>query len=39
MGAVGYIEAKNKNPEIDVMFVNSDKNSTLEEVNTFRGFA
>ena len=35
MGAVGYIEAKNKNPNIDVMFVNADKNGTLDEAKYF----
>ena len=30
MGAVGYIEAKNQNPEVDVLFVNSDKDWGLE---------
>ena len=35
MGAVGYIEAKNQNPEIDVLFVNADKNGTLEEAKYF----
>jgi len=35
MGAVGYIEAKNRNPQVDVMFVNGDKNGTLEEAKYF----
>jgi phosphonate transport system substrate-binding protein len=35
MGAVGYIEAKNKNPQIDVMFVNGDKNGKLDEAKYF----
>ncbi len=35
MGAVGYIEAKNKNPEIDVLFVNSDKNWSLDGAKYF----
>lgn len=35
MGAVGYIEAKNKNPEIDVMFVNADKNGKIDEAKYF----
>lgn len=35
MGAVGYIEAKNKNPEVDVLFVNADKNGTLDEAKYF----
>ena len=35
MGAVGYIEAKNQNPEVDVLFVNSDKNGSLDEAKYF----
>jgi phosphonate transport system substrate-binding protein len=35
MGAVGYIEAKNKNPQIDVLFVNADKNGALDEAKYF----
>jgi len=35
MGAVGYIEAKNKNPQIDVLFVNADKNGKLDEAKYF----
>ncbi|MCL1905596.1 MAG: phosphate/phosphite/phosphonate ABC transporter substrate-binding protein [Clostridiales bacterium] len=35
MGAVGYIEAKNKNPQVDVMFVNADKNGKLDEAKYF----
>jgi len=35
MGAVGYIEAKNKNPQVDVLFVNADKNGSLEEAKYF----
>ncbi|MCL1793079.1 MAG: phosphate/phosphite/phosphonate ABC transporter substrate-binding protein [Oscillospiraceae bacterium] len=35
MGAVGYIEAKNRNPEINVMFVNADKNGKLDEAKYF----
>ena len=35
MGAVGYIEAKNQNPAVDVLFVNSDKNGTLDEAKYF----
>ncbi|MCL2807980.1 MAG: PhnD/SsuA/transferrin family substrate-binding protein [Coriobacteriia bacterium] len=31
MGAVGYIEAKSKNPEIDVLFVNSGASGTLDD--------
>jgi len=35
MGAVGYIEAKNKNPQIDVLFVNADKNGKIDEAKYF----
>ena len=35
MGAVGYIEAKNKNPQIDVLFVNADKHGSLDEAKYF----
>jgi len=35
MGAVGYIEAKNQNPEIDVLFVNADQNGSLDEAKYF----
>jgi phosphonate transport system substrate-binding protein len=35
MGAVGYIEAKNKNPQVNVLFVNSDKNGSLDEAKYF----
>jgi phosphonate transport system substrate-binding protein len=35
MGAVGYIEAKNRNPQVDVLFVNGDKNGTLDEAKYF----
>ncbi|MCL1803773.1 MAG: phosphate/phosphite/phosphonate ABC transporter substrate-binding protein [Eubacteriaceae bacterium] len=35
MGAVGYIEAKNRNPQVDVLFVNSDKNGSLDEAKYF----
>ena len=35
MGAVGYIEAKNKNPNVDVLFVNADKHGTLDEAKYF----
>lgn len=35
MGAVGYIEAKNRNPEIDVLFVNSDENWSLDGAKYF----
>jgi len=35
MGAVGYIEAKNKNPQVDVLFVNADKNGKLDEAKYF----
>jgi phosphonate transport system substrate-binding protein len=35
MGAVGYIEAKNRNPQVNVMFVNADKNGLLDEAKYF----
>ena len=35
MGAVGYIEAKNQNPQVDVLFVNSDKNWGLDGAKYF----
>jgi len=35
MGAVGYIEAKNQNPLVDVLFVNSDKDWGLEGAKYF----
>jgi len=35
MGAVGYIEAKNQNPQVNVMFVNADKNGSLDEAKYF----
>ncbi|MDR2770597.1 MAG: PhnD/SsuA/transferrin family substrate-binding protein [Clostridiales Family XIII bacterium] len=35
MGAVGYVEAKNRNPQVDVLFVNADANGTLEEAKYF----
>ena len=35
MGAVGYVEAKNRNPEVDVLFVNGDKNGSLDEAKYF----
>ena len=35
MGAVGYIEAKNQNPKVDVLFVNADKNGSLDEAKYF----
>ena len=35
MGAVGYIEAKNRNPQVDVLFVNADKNGALDEAKYF----
>ena len=35
MGAVGYIEAKNQNPQVDVLFVNGDKNGSLDEAKYF----
>ena len=31
MGAVGYIEAKTKNPQVDVLFVNSGASGTLDD--------
>lgn len=39
MGAVGYIEAKNRNPEIDVLFVNSDENWSLDGAKYFAWLA
>jgi len=35
MGAVGYVEAKNKNPQVDLLFVNADKNGKLDEAKYF----
>ena len=35
MGAVGYIEAKNRNPAVDVLFVNSDANGGLDGAKYF----
>ncbi|MDI9472850.1 MAG: PhnD/SsuA/transferrin family substrate-binding protein [Tissierellia bacterium] len=35
MGAVGYIEAKDRNPQIDVLFVNSDENWSLDGAKYF----
>jgi len=35
MGAVGYIEAKNRNPQVDVLFVNGDKNGELDGAKYF----
>ena len=35
MGAVGYIEAKNRNSEVDVLFVNADKDGTLDGAKYF----
>lgn len=35
MGAVGYIEAKERNPEVDVLFVNSDENWKLDGAKYF----
>ena len=35
MGAVGYIEAVNKNPQVDVLFVNSDANGKLDGAKYF----
>lgn len=31
MGAIGYIEAKNRNPEVDTLFVNSGESGTLDD--------
>lgn len=35
MGAVGYIEAKNRNPEINVMFTNADSEGGIEGAKYF----
>jgi phosphonate transport system substrate-binding protein len=35
MGAVGYIEAKNRNPQVDVLFVNSDADWKLDGAKYF----
>lgn len=35
MGAVGYIEAKNKNPEVNVIFTNADKNHSIDGAKYF----
>jgi phosphonate transport system substrate-binding protein len=35
MGAVGYIEAKNKNPKVDVLFVNADAKGKLDGAKYF----
>jgi phosphonate transport system substrate-binding protein len=35
MGAVGYIAAKNRNPQVDVLFVNADKDGTLDGAKYF----
>jgi len=35
MGATGYVEAKNQNPLIDVLFVNADKNGSIDEAKYF----
>ena len=35
MGAVGYIEAKNRNPAVDVIFVNSDADGGLDGAKYF----
>jgi len=35
MGAVGYIEAKNKNNAVNVMFTNADKNGKIDEAKYF----
>ncbi|NLL63300.1 MAG: PhnD/SsuA/transferrin family substrate-binding protein [Ruminococcaceae bacterium] len=39
MGAVGYIDAKDKNPEINVLFVNSDENWKLDGAKYFAWIA
>lgn len=35
MGAVGYIEAKNRNPEIDVIFTNADSDGGIDGAKYF----
>jgi len=35
MGAVGYIEAKNTNPKVDLLVVNSGKSGTLDDARYF----
>jgi phosphonate transport system substrate-binding protein len=35
MGAVGYIEAKIRNPEVNGMFVNADKHGKIDEAKYF----
>ena len=35
MGAVGYIEAKNKNPEVNVVFTNADKKHSIDGAKYF----
>ncbi|MDR1070630.1 MAG: PhnD/SsuA/transferrin family substrate-binding protein [Gracilibacteraceae bacterium] len=35
MGAVGYIEAQNRNPRVGVLFVNGDQNGKLDEAKYF----
>jgi len=35
MGAVGYIEAKNRNPAVDVMFTNADADGGIEGAKYF----
>jgi phosphonate transport system substrate-binding protein len=35
MGAVGYIEAKNRNPDVDVMFTNADADGGIEGAKYF----
>lgn len=39
MGAVGYVEAKNKNPQVDVIFVNADKDHSLDGAKYFAWLA
>jgi len=39
MGAVGYIEAKNKNSQVDVLFVNSGASGTLDDARYFSWLA
>ncbi|MDR0648763.1 MAG: PhnD/SsuA/transferrin family substrate-binding protein [Synergistaceae bacterium] len=35
MGAVGYIEAQKRNPQVGVLFVNGDQNGKLDEAKYF----
>lgn len=39
MGAVGYIEAQKRNPEVDVLFVNSDENWSIDGAKYFAWIA